>query len=102
MKLLKGSLSLRRAQADELDDLRERVRGLHSLAFGWEAPSLSQTKRGSSSSVREHLKSWITHWDMMLLYTGYRPQIVVDEVVHDYSEDDDLARDEDQRDGELP
>ncbi len=101
MKLLKRSIRLRRAQADELDDLREHVRRLHSLAFEWEAPNLSPTKRGSSSSVREHLKSWITQWDMALLYPEYRPQIVVDEVTHNYSEDDTLAQNECLPDGEL-
>ncbi len=101
MKLLKKSMRLRRAQADELDDLQERVRRLHCVAFGWEAPHLADCRRGASSSVREHLKSWITQWDLILLNPDYRPEVVVDEVVQDYSEDDDLAREEEPLDSEL-
>ena len=95
MKLLRRSRRLRRAQQDELDDLQQRVRRLHSLAFEWEAPDLGDARRGSSSSVREHLKSWITQWDLMLLYPDYKPRVVVDEVVQDYSQDDGLTEEDD-------
>lgn len=101
MKTLKKSLPLRGVRADELPDLQERIRQIHSLAFGWEAPGLSAAAKGASSPVREYIKSWITHWDMMLLYPDYRPQTVVDKVDHDYSENGNLARDEGQLDGEL-
>jgi hypothetical protein len=92
MKLLKKTRALRPAQDDELTELKERVRRLHSQAFRWEAPPTRQREMLSTSPVREHIKSWIAEWDMMLLYPDYRPEIVIDEVVHDFSEDRELSR----------
>lgn len=94
MNLLKGSKSLRPARGEEFAELKERVRELHSKAFNWNAPPPLEREILSSHSIREHIKSWITQWDMMLLYPDYRPKIVVEDVVQDYSEDSDLSRDE--------
>ena len=95
MKLLKRSKSLRSARGDEFAELKERVRELHCRAFGWDAPPAREREALASRSIREHVKSWITQWDMMLLYPDYRPNIVVEEVTADYSEDSDLSREED-------
>ncbi|MHB9035027.1 MAG: BREX system ATP-binding domain-containing protein [Armatimonadota bacterium] len=95
MKLLKRSKSLRSAKREEFAELKERVRELHSRAFGWKAPPARERETLASRSIREHVKSWIAEWDMMLLYPDYRSHIVVDEVVPDYSEDSDLSKEED-------
>jgi hypothetical protein len=94
MKLLRRAKSLRSAKGEEFSELKERVRMLHSRAFGWDAPPAKERESLSSRSVREHIKSWITQWDMMLLYPEYGPEIVVDEIHVDYSEDADLSREE--------
>ena len=80
MKLLKRAKALRPAQRDEFAELKERVKRLHSTAFGWEAPSIANGEALSSRSIREHIKSWITRWDLMLLYPGYRTEIVVEHI----------------------
>jgi hypothetical protein len=92
MKLLRRPRALRPPRDEELGELKERVRRLHSQAFGWDAPQAREREVLSSRSVREHVKSWIAEWDMMLLYPDYRTSIVVDEVTQDYSEDEDLSR----------
>ncbi len=94
MKVLKRPRALRPVRADEFAELRERVRELHSAAFGWNAPPAREREALSSRSIREHIKSWITEWDLMLLYPDYRPEVVIDEVRPDYSEDADLSREE--------
>lgn len=98
MKLLKRAMPLRSARAEELAELKDKVRRLHSQAFGWEAPPPGAREALASSSVREHVKSWITQWDMMLLYPGYRPDIVAEHVVHDYAEDAELSREDQEAD----
>ncbi len=94
MKLLKRAKTLRPARRDEFAELKERVRRLHSLAFDWEAPEIGDREALSSQSIREHIESWITRWDLMLLYPDYGADIVVDDIRPDYSEDADLSREE--------
>ena len=94
MRLLWGSKVLRSARPDELDELKERVRRLHSQAFGWDAPPARAREVSASDQVRQHIKSWIAEWDMMLLDPDYRADIVVDKVKLDLSEDDDLSRED--------
>lgn len=91
MKVLRRARGLRPVRGEEFAELKERVRALHSLAFGWDAPPADEREALSSRSIREHVKSWITQWDLMLLHPDYRPRIVVDEVTPDYSEDADLS-----------
>lgn len=92
MKLLRHPRTLRPPRDQELGELKNRVRCLHSQAFAWDAPPAREREDLSSRSIREHIKSWIAEWDMMLLYPDYRPRIVVDEIVQDYSQDEDLSR----------
>ena len=91
IKLLRRPNVLRPARERELGELKDHLRRLHSLAFGWNAPPARELDSLSSRSVREYVKSWIAEWDMMLLYPDYRPEIVVEEVKPDYSEDKDLS-----------
>jgi len=96
MKLLRRAKRLRPVGRDELEELSERLRRLHSEAFGWDAPPPDARESLASRTVREHVKSWIATWDMMLLYPEYRSDIVVEAVVRDYAEDADLSREDDQ------
>jgi len=94
IKLLRRPTVLRPARERELGELKEHLRNLHSLAFGWNAPPAHELDNLSSRSVREYVKSWIAEWDMILLYPDYKSQIVVDEIVPDYTEDKDLSAEE--------
>jgi len=94
MKLVKRPKALRPVRGEEFSELKERVRNLHSQAFSWNAPPIGERETLSSRSIREHIKSWIMQWDLMLLYPDYRPEIVVEEVKPDYSEDVDLTSEE--------
>lgn len=94
MKILKRAKLLRAARREEFAELKERVRKLHSLAFRWEAPSIGNGEALSSRSIREHIKSWITRWDLLLLYPDYATEVVVEHVQPDYSEDTDLSCEE--------
>jgi hypothetical protein len=92
IKLLRRPKALRPPRDEELSELRDKVCRLHSQAFGWNAPPAREREALSSRSVREHVKSWIAEWDMMLLYPDYRTSIVIDDVAQDYSEDADLSQ----------
>jgi hypothetical protein len=36
--------------------------------------------------MRQHVKRWITEWDLKRLYSDYQPEIEVGELKQDYSE----------------
>jgi len=90
LKLLRRGKPLRAIRREELDELEDRIRDLHSEAFNWNAPVLDQKDHLSSSSIRERVKSWITSWDMILQYPDYSPNLVVDKIAIQYTEDHDL------------
>jgi hypothetical protein len=46
------------------------------------------------------LSKWITQLDLMLLYPDYRPIVTAERVEQDYSEDEDLSREEKDSEGD--
>ena len=78
-----------------MEALKGMVRRLYADAFSWEAPEAQGKEVRASSSIREHVKTWIAEWDMRMLYPDSAPEIVIDKVDKpDLSEDEDLSRDE--------
>jgi hypothetical protein len=49
--------------------------------------------------MREHVRSWIQEWDLRRLDPAYRPQIEVERIEADYTENPAL---EEPSDGEAP
>jgi hypothetical protein len=81
-----------------LDQLRERLRALHGLAYGWEPPGLDAGERATSTSMRQYVRRWINEWDLLRLYPDYRPSTVSGSIAIDYTENPDLET-EDSGDG---
>jgi hypothetical protein len=42
--------------------------------------------------MREHVRSWITEWDLKRLFPEYVPEIQAEKIQQDYSEDAELER----------
>ncbi|MFN8635230.1 MAG: BREX system ATP-binding domain-containing protein [Chloroflexota bacterium] len=76
-----------------LDQLRERLRALHGLAYDWQPPDLDAGERATSTSMRQYVRRWINEWDLLRLYPEYRPAMVAERFELDYSENPDLEID---------
>ncbi len=77
-----------------LNELRERLRLLHGLAYDWQPPEVDAGERATSTSMRQYVRRWINEWDLLRLYPDYRPAMVADRFEVDYAEDPDLERDD--------
>lgn len=54
----------------ELTGLYDRLREIHSGAYGWEAPQLEFSRGGMTTRVRAYVRRWINEWDLLRLYPG--------------------------------
>jgi hypothetical protein len=88
MAALEKQVLLRSPDAALLQTSLDRIRGLYSDAYGWNAPALDIGEITAAKSMRQHIKSWITSWDLERLY-GIRPEIVATTVAPDYEQSDD-------------
>ena len=66
-------------------DTQEKVRSIYTKAYAWEAPT-SSAYIDTTATMRQHVKRWITEWDLKRLYSDYQPEIEVGELKQDYSE----------------
>jgi hypothetical protein len=75
------------------DDLRrdlETLRKCYSEAYGWDAPALEPVERRADRTVRHHIRSWITQWDMLRLY-GRKAAVDIAGLRMGYEEREDLV-----------
>jgi bacteriophage exclusion system BrxC/D-like protein len=83
---------LRPPSAHELELNLARVRDLYVSAYGaGELPLLSVGETLANRSMRQHIKSWITQWDMHRLYRR-QMQTEEDTIASDYSEAPEMER----------
>ncbi|MCA1597295.1 MAG: ATP-binding protein, partial [Chloroflexi bacterium] len=88
-------LDLRSPTRDQVTEIYQKVRSLYSRAYGWPAPDLENRREHSSTtSMRQHIRSWITTWDLRRLY-NYKAQLIVEDVVQSYEEDPEMQEEYD-------
>ncbi len=93
MRLIeRDRLALSPPDPGALDQVREQLRQLHGLAYGWDPPALEVGERATSTSMRQYVRRWINEWDLLRLYPDYRPSVVAERLTLDYAEDPDLER----------
>lgn len=81
---------LDRPRRSELEHTYRILRQVHGTAYGWQPPELALHHSNVAWPVRHYIRSWIHEWDLRRLYPGYEPQIEVQPLATDYSEDDAL------------
>jgi hypothetical protein len=79
------------------EDIRgtiEKLRGIYSEAYDWEAPAVTVTSGGpgTGDGMRYCVRASIMKWDLMRIYPGVRPETVDDRFRHTYKENTDLER----------
>jgi hypothetical protein len=69
----------------------EKIARLYHDVYGWAPPATAVGQVLASTSMRQHVKSWITIWDIERLY-GVTPRIEADTIAIDYSESTDIEQ----------
>lgn len=90
MRLLNEAITLRKPNEERLRGIYEQAKNLHREAHNWEPPDVPDAER--SATTRQHIKTWITHWDLRRLYPEYEPHIQHRAIGFDYSENPDLEK----------
>ena len=84
-------IELNKPDSTMLKETYDKIRNIHNIAYGWEPPQVSSVElQGTTKSMREYIKGWITEWDLKYLDKGYKPEIESIELKPDYTEDHDL------------
>jgi hypothetical protein len=69
----------------------DKIAGLYHELYDWVPPEIAIAQLTTSGSMRQHVKSWITTWDIERLY-GQTPQIETGTIATDYSENSDIEK----------
>lgn len=86
-----AKISLSEPDKAMLQQTYDKIRSIHAGAYGWEPPKASSVElQGTTTSMRQYVKRWITEWDLQYLDHEYKPAIEVSELKQDYTEDRDL------------
>lgn len=95
MRLIEREMMLLRPpEAAELDEAYQRLRALHSEAFGWSAPDVPGLERLGTTRMRQYVRAWINEWDLVRLDPAFLPSTEVAPVVFRYGEQPELEVDE--------
>lgn len=79
---------------ETIQEVHQIVRGLHLKGHGWkmwEQASDGPANIVPGTSMREHVKSWVTEWDFMRLYPGEECDIEVSSWKPSYDEPQDVS-----------
>ena len=99
----RGGLKIQAPDTGALQHTFGRVRALYEAAYGWSSPDGSPSDLGQRRSMRQHVRDWITRWDLLRLDPGYRPDIEVQSITVDLAERPDLEiSDEPDEEDERP
>ena len=91
-------LLLTAPDARELDYAYQRLKALHSDAFGWNAPDVTGLERLGTTRMRQYVRAWINEWDLVRLDPSYRPHTEVAPIAFSYAEQPDLDVNEERTD----
>ena len=80
---------LDKLSTEMIHDTFEKVRSVYNIAYSWEPPA-EHAPPDNTARIRQHIKRWITEWDLRRLYPDYKPEIETSELKQDLSEMQDL------------
>ncbi len=95
MGLLKSQrIPLGHPSFDTIQEVHQIVRGLHLKGHGWhmwENVSEHSVENVPGKSMRKHVKSWVTEWDLLRLYPGEECEIETSTWKPSYEEMEDTS-----------
>jgi P-loop Domain of unknown function (DUF2791) len=97
-------LKIQAPDAGALQHAFGQVRDLYEAAYGWQPPAEVVADPVPKRSMRQHVRDWITRWDLLRLDPAYRADIEVQTVTVDLAERPDLegSDEPDEEDERLP
>jgi P-loop Domain of unknown function (DUF2791) len=95
-------MRIRKPDPEALRLTYDRVRVLYERAYGWQPPIETVTEPGPSRSMRQHVRDWITRWDLLRLDPTYQPDIETQDVAPDLRERPDLELTDEPEDEDAP
>lgn len=75
----------------ELGVAYERLKQLHGAAFDWDPPDVMAAVPPAERRMRQHVRAWITEWDLRRLDPHYPVRVQVGELGPDYAEDPEIG-----------
>ncbi len=91
MRLVERDMVLLRTPDDaELDYAYQRLKALHSEAFGWSAPDVAGLERLGATRMRQYVRAWINEWDLVRLDPAFAPDTEVSPLAFSYAEQPEL------------
>jgi hypothetical protein len=93
-------MMLNRPDREEVSETFRKVKEIYAGAYGWEPDQCLDDDQLTSTRMRQHIRGWITGWDLKRLDADYQPDIETERLILHYDEDADLeiASDEDLAD----
>lgn len=96
-------MRIRKPEADGVRVTHDRVRALYESAYGWLPPAEADAgEPGPSRSMRQHVRDWITRWDLLRLDPAYRPDIETRTEAPDLTERPDLELSDEPEEDQEP
>jgi hypothetical protein len=95
-------MRIRPPDAEALQRAHDQVRELYEATYQWQPPREAMADTGPSRSMRQHVRDWITRWDLMRLDPAYRPEIETQWLSPDLSERPDLEVSAEPEEEESP
>ncbi len=77
--------SLERLNSGKIREMFEKLRSVYAAAYGWE-PGADYAEPDVTARIRQHIKRWITEWDLKRLYPDYQPVIESTQLIPAYTE----------------
>jgi hypothetical protein len=99
--LVRDYVDLERPDTQVLESTYQALREIHGAAYDWTPPELSREGESLTltANMRAFVRRWIYEWDLRRLDPAYRPQIEIQPVRIDYSEEPEL---EEPSEGSAP
>lgn len=88
--ILRNRVDLASPSDSVLEETYAKLKEIHSAAYDWVAPEIPRERGRSTQSMREYVRAWINEWDLRRLDSSYQPEIEVEHMTSDYSEDPEL------------
>ena len=84
-------LRLREPSQDDLAEVLARLSDIYASAYDCTPPRLDASFK-TGQQMREYIRSWITTWDLHRVAPAYEPEIELERITDDYTEDALLER----------
>jgi len=83
--------ALEKPNSAKIRDMFDKLRAVYTAAYGWQ-PDDDFIETDLTARTRQHIKRWITEWDLKRLYPGYRPAIESILLIPDYTESPEIEK----------